>query len=83
MKVTVKLLATLMRYLPAGAKHNSFELELAAGATAMDVIQQLGIPLEHCDVVTINGQVVPSNERASTALQDAAAVAIMPRIGGG
>ena len=83
MKVTVKLYASLGRYLPPGARENVAEIELDGNATPAGVIERLRVPPEHCHLVLVNGTYLPPSERASRHLAEHDAVAIWPPIAGG
>lgn len=83
MNVTVKLYALLGRYLPANSSENAAVLEVADGATAMDVIRQLNLPMEHCHLVLVNGHFVAPSERGGRVLQPGDALAIWPPVAGG
>ncbi len=83
MNVTVKLYALLARYLPPNNQDNTADLVAADGATAMDVIRQLKLPLGHCHLVLVNGNFVVPGERDTRVLQPGDALAIWPPIAGG
>jgi sulfur carrier protein ThiS len=84
MKVTLKLFATLTRFLPAQARASSrVELELAAGGTALDLIRQQGLPLDQCTMVLVDGVFLAREELAKRALAEGEVVAIWPPVGGG
>jgi thiamine biosynthesis protein ThiS len=83
MRIHVKLFAALGRYLPAGARANEAEVEVAEGMSADDVIRQLRIPGNQCHLVLINGHFVPPGERARRLLQERDALAIWPPVAGG
>ncbi len=82
-KITVKLYASLGRYLPPGARDNRAEIEVAADATPASVIERLNVPRDHCHLVLVNGAYVPPSERAATRLAEHDAVAIWPPVAGG
>ena len=55
MKIQVQLYATLSRYLPKGAENRKAVMEFGDGLTVGQVIDQLGIPKEHPNMVLVNG----------------------------
>ena len=84
MKATLKLFATLSKYLPAEAQKSRFvELELESGTTFVEVIARFRIPPELCSLVLINGVFVPPAERTTRILTEGDIVAIWPPVGGG
>jgi thiamine biosynthesis protein ThiS len=84
MKATLKLFATLSKFLPAESRRTScLELELAPGTTLQELIARYRIPPELCSLLLINGTFIPPGERATRVLTDGDAVAIWPPVGGG
>ena len=71
------------KYLPAGARDNIAEIDVAAGATPLDVLAQLGIPGDGVDLVTHNGMAVPIVKRPGLRLAENDILAIMPPLKGG
>ena len=83
MKVTLKLYATLADYLPAGARNNRVELEVADAATVNAVLAPVSLPPKLTHLVLVNGVFVPPEARASTVLNEGDALAVWPPIAGG
>ena len=83
MNVTVKLYALLGGYLPPNSRDNAADLRVVEGASVMDVIRQLNLPLEHCHLVLVNGNFVPPSDRDARVLEQGDALAIWPPIAGG
>lgn len=83
MKVVVKLYALLDRYLPPGAADNRATLDLPNGATPAQVIHSLGLPIQYCHLVLVNGTFVAPSERGTLALQEGDTLAIWPPVAGG
>jgi sulfur carrier protein ThiS len=84
MKVTLKLYATLSDYLPDEArKTNALQLNLDAGTTIAQVIEEHNLPLKQCHLVLIDGIFVPPAVRARRALAEGETLAIWPPIAGG
>lgn len=83
MKLTLKLYATLADYLPAGARNNRVELEVADGATVNAVLAPFSLPPKLTHLVLINGVFIPPEARADTVLAEGDALAVWPPIAGG
>lgn len=83
MKVNVKLFASLSKYLPAGTKGQETLLEAANDATPHQILTSLGVPLEQCHLVVINGFFVPPEARNSQTLNEGDALAVWPPVAGG
>jgi len=83
MRFTVKLYASLSRWLPAGARNNAVELEGAQSASPAAVLAGLGVPREHCHLVLVNGTYLAPAERDDHALVEADVLAAWPPIAGG
>jgi molybdopterin synthase sulfur carrier subunit len=79
MHVTVKVFATLKRYLPADRADQPFDLEVADGATLADVVRLIGLPEAEVKVTFVNGR----TEELSHALREGDEVGIFPPLGGG
>ncbi len=79
MQVTVKLYATLKKYLPAGAAGDGFMIEVTDGATVGDVIERLGIPAKHA------GMLVSDDEHLemTSVLTDGQELNLFPPMAGG
>ena len=83
MQITLKLYATLGKYLPAHAARNQADMELPDGATVFDVLSAQNVPMETCHLVLINGRyAAPSNAR-QTVLTDGDVLAVWPPVAGG
>ena len=79
MKIEIALYATLSQYLPAGAESRKAVLEVRDGATALDVMNQLGIPQEYPNILLVNGK----QARPETVVKDGETLAIFPPLAGG
>ncbi len=79
MKIEIALYATLSRHLPAGAKNRKAMIEVQDGATAKEIMTQLGIPQEHPNILLVNGRQAHGN----TPLKDGEALSIFPPLAGG
>ena len=79
MTVSVKLFATLRKYLPEDAVNKTAMLELGNEATAGDIISKLAIPDGHIHLILIDGK----HASEDAALTDGAVVSFFPPIAGG
>ena len=79
MKVEVQLYATLSQYLPKGAQNRRAVMEFADGITVGRVIDQLGIPTQHPNMVLVNG----IHAQDDAPLQDGDVLSVFPPLAGG
>ena len=83
MRITVRTAGLLGKYLPSGSERNRAELEVAEDATPVDVMQQLGVPLEGRYLISVNGTALTRTERPGHRLAEHDTLAIMPSLSGG
>ncbi len=83
MKITLKLFATLTKYLPAGADRHEIELDVPDGTTPASVIAQFNLPRDLTHLVLVNGTYVAPDERDKRELREHDDLAIFPPIAGG
>jgi sulfur carrier protein ThiS len=83
MKIQVRSAGMLAKYLPTGSTKNVAELEVADTATPLDVIKQLGMPIDGQYFVALNGELVPKDERGRRNLAANDKLSIMPPLKGG
>jgi molybdopterin synthase sulfur carrier subunit len=84
MKITFKLFASLTDYLPQQVRYdNQIALEVAPGATILQIIEPFGLPEKMVHLVLINGRYIAPEDRATLALQADDVLAIWPPIAGG
>jgi sulfur carrier protein ThiS len=83
MKIQFKTGGLFVEHLPAGSTGNTAELDVPDGATPMDVMRQLGMPMDENYLVSLNGEIVVISERDSRALAENDHLAIMPPLKGG
>jgi len=76
--ISVKLFATLKKYLPPGSEEG-ISLTLLAGSTVLDVIEALKIPPEHATMLIAGDSYVEK----STLLTDGLQLSIFPPLAGG
>ena len=72
--IEVKCFASLAQHTPAGG-----HADLAAPATAGDLIRALGIPAGEVAIIFVNG----AHAEEATALRDGDRVGLFPAVGGG
>ena len=80
---TVKLYASLSRYLPPGARQNTIELALPEGATVMSVLDRLKVPEVQCHLLLVNGIFVAPSRRAGLLVENGDTIAVWPPVAGG
>ncbi len=83
MRINFKTAGRLVRFLPHGSQDKTAALEVAEGATAMDVIRQLGMPEDGSYLVILNGASLPKSERPSRQLAKNDSLSVMPPLKGG
>jgi len=83
LQVTVKLYATLGKYLPPGAERNVVKMDVAEGITAQQLIEQLNLPADLTHLVLINGSYVEPQARGARVLTGGDEFAVFPPIAGG
>ena len=78
-QVTVKLFATLQKFLPPGTTGRQAVVEFDEGATAGDVLQRLQVPRASAHLIMVNG------EHASWEhpVADGDALTVFPPVAGG
>lgn len=82
--VTLKLYASLTKYLPEPfRKNHAMPMEVGADATIASLIAPLGLPEGLVKLVVLNGVFVHPSERAQTRFADGDVLAIWPPIAGG
>lgn len=84
MKITFKLFASLTDFLPLQHRTaNQVELDVAEGATILQIIEPFGLPEKMVHLVLINGKYIAPLDRATLPLQPDDVLAIWPPIAGG
>lgn len=82
MQIKLKLFSSLMEYLPDNAEGNTLELSLSGTTNCQALIDQYKIPRDVVQVVMVNGEYVPPEQR-ETPLTSGDTVSIWPSIQGG
>ena len=82
MQVTLKLFATLTRFLPETAEKNIVKLEVEEGTTPLDLIQRFQLPEKEVHLVLLNGVYLYESDRLKPLNEDAT-LAIWPPVAGG
>ncbi len=83
MKIRLRLFATLKPFAPAGASDGETDLDLPAGTTPQQVIDQLSLPPRITVLVMIDGRHQTPEEVKQRPLVDGEVLAIAPPIAGG
>ncbi len=79
MKIEIALYATLSKYLPPGTDQRKATIAARDGATAREVMLQLGIPQEYPNIILVNGK----QANPETVLKDGETLAVFPPLAGG
>ncbi|NKB62273.1 MAG: MoaD/ThiS family protein [Gammaproteobacteria bacterium] len=82
MRITFKLFATLMRFLPEGGSRNVITLDVAETTTPNDLIDRYNLPEKEVHLVLVNGVYLYEADRDKP-LKDNDALAIWPPVAGG
>ena len=82
MEIKVKLLSSLMEYLPPGSDGNTVTWSGVPPMSCNEVIERLRIPSERVRVVMLNGEFLPPDSRDAV-LTDGDTVSVWPAIQGG
>jgi sulfur carrier protein ThiS len=84
MQITFKLYASLGEHLPIDKRQgNAMTLDVAPGASILQVIEPFGLPMKLVHLVLVNGVYVPPEERGTRTLAEGDVLAIWPPIAGG
>jgi sulfur carrier protein ThiS len=82
--VTLKLYATLGKYLPATAQRaNAVALEVPASSTMADLVGRFAVPEAACFLVLVNGVFLPPGARGTARFAEGDTIAIWPPVAGG
>ncbi len=83
MQVTLKLFASLGRFLPEGAKRNIVKLDIAENTTIRALLDAHNVPPEQCHLVLVNGIFRAPEDRTVMTLNDGDELAVWPPVAGG
>lgn len=83
MQVTLKLFASLSKFLPTGAVRNKADIEVEEGATIQGVLDAHNVPREHCHLVLLNGVFFAPEDRFTKSLSEGDQLAVWPPVAGG
>lgn len=83
MQVTLKLYASLGRYLPESAVKNVASVEVADGTTIRQLLDAYDVPPQACHLVLLNGHFQAPAVRSNVELKPGDAVAVWPPVAGG
>ncbi|MHA1598557.1 MAG: MoaD/ThiS family protein [Alphaproteobacteria bacterium] len=83
MKITLKLYASLMQYLPDGAVLGEVDIDIDNNSSIEAILSNHGVPPEHCHLVLHNGHYISPSERHEKILGEGDALAVWPPVAGG
>lgn len=83
MQVTLKLFASLGRFLPDGAHRNAVKLEVADDTTIRTLLDRHNVPQEFCHLVLVNGVYQAPEVRDAKTLNEGDELAVWPPVAGG
>jgi len=78
-QITVKLFATLQKFLPVGTKGRQAQVEVAEGATVGEALETLGLAPGGVHLIMVNGE----HRSWETVLEEGDAVTVFPPVAGG
>ena len=79
MTVSVKLFATLRKYLPDDAVNKTASIILDDPSTTDDIVESMGIPDGHVHLILINGK----HAKSGSKIHDGEVISIFPPVAGG
>ena len=83
MRIRLKLFASLEDHLPAGARDNIADIDVADHSTPYQLIDAHHIPRESAHLVLLNGVYVVPEQRDQPVLKEGDVLAIWPPVAGG
>ncbi len=84
MRITLKLFATLEKYLPTNrGGHNEAVVDVPDGASGWDVLRQFGVPREEVHMALVDGLYLAPEELESVKLKEGQTLAVWPPVAGG
>ncbi len=83
MKITLKLYASLMPYLPETDQRHAVDIEIDPSDTPYQVIDAMNIPRELAHLVIVNGIFVCGEDRNKAQFKEGDVLAMWPEVAGG
>lgn len=83
MQVTLKLFASLGRYLPADAVRNIATVTIGEGTSVQALLDRYNVPPEHCHLVLLNGVFQAPEVRSEVMMKEGDQLAVWPPVAGG
>lgn len=83
MKITLKLFASLGRYLPPGAERNKVTIDIDEKTTIQAILDDYNLPPKLCHLVLVNGIFQSPETRVGVTLEEGDELAVWPPIAGG
>ena len=83
MKITLKLYASLSKFLPENAVRNEAKINIEPELDVRGILDYYGIPGEQCHLVLVNGVYISPSEREGYKLSESDALAVWPPVAGG
>ncbi len=83
MQVSVKLVGSFAKLLPANASGGVAQFEVAENASLSELVRQINVPTASPCIVSVNEQIVPTAERDMRCLAAGDHVKIIPPLKGG
>ena len=82
-KVTVRLVGGLTRYLPPNSNNGSTELEISSNSTVSCLIEKFGMPADRQYMVSVNDEFIPSGQLEAVSFNAGDRIMMMPALKGG
>jgi len=83
MKITLKLYASLGKFLPPKAERNQIQVEVSDHSSVGEILQSFKVPMESCHLILVNGIFTPLVTSHNKQLSSGDVVAVWPPIAGG
>ena len=83
MRLTVKLVGTLGKYLPENSAGNVTKIDIENSISIAKLIELLKLPADKPYIVSVNDNLVPASERQSYVVTESDNIKIIPPLKGG